>query len=235
MTLGELQTAARIDFGVQLINAPPPQRPCGIWMIENRSNRAARPAAIAGLCASALAVLVPLVFGALSPSYSHVHNYISELGETGSPYAVWVNGAGFLPIGLAVFLFLFLAQLPVARRSILLFSSVGWAYVLAAFFPCDPGCPEQGSLSQLVHNASAIVCYPATIAGLILMASSLRKDPQWKKLAGFAMVCSLLVAAGFGLMLVPEFELWRGLSQRVAEIATFGWIAVLSLAMLKAS
>ena len=93
-------------------------------LIEHRhSHSATKPAAIAGLVAIALSLLVPLVFGMLRPEYSHVPNYISELGQTGSPYAGWVIWAGFLPIGLMVFLFLFLASswLPVDRKSIFLF------------------------------------------------------------------------------------------------------------------
>ena len=139
------------------------------------SNAGAKSAAIAGLLASALALLVPLVFGLLRPQYSHVRNYISELGEMGAPQTVWVNWAGFLPIGVLVLLFLYLASDPllVDRKSIALVSFLGWGYVVAAFFPCDPGCPERGSMSQMVHNLFGILSYPAAILGLMRMAQSL--------------------------------------------------------------
>lgn len=205
-------------------------------MVQHRS-RDTRTAAIAGLVASALCLLVPLVFGMLRPEYSHVRDYISELGETGAPYAGWVNLAGFLPIGLIVLVFVFTAsrQMPINRKSALLFSSVGWTYLVASVFPCDPGCPERGSMSQMIHNLTAMVCYPATIAGLMLIAISFRGNDSWKKLSVYTMVCGLLVALGFGLMLVPDFASWRGLAQRVAEAATFAWIAVIGVALWRTS
>lgn len=191
------------------------------------------PASLAGLSASALALLVPLVFGTLRPEYSQVCNYISELGERGAPYASWVNWAGFLPTGLLVLLFLHAAKgrIPSSGRSLLLFSAVGWGYVIAAFFPCDPGCPYWDSTPQLVHNLSAIIGYPATSVGLALMAVAFRTSRHWKKWWVLTMVCSILVAVGFAVMLVSGGELWRGLTQRIAETAIFGWIAVISLAM----
>ncbi len=207
-------------------------------MAQHRSrDPVTRTATIAGLVAGALCFLVPLVFGMLRPEYSHVRDYISELGETGAPYAGWVNLAGFLPIGLIVLLFVFTASklMPVDRKSAWLVSSVGWAYLVASVFPCDPGCPEQGSLSQMIHNLTAMVCYPASTTGLILIAISFRGNDSWNKLSVYTMVSGLLVALGFGLMLVPDLASWRGLAQRLAEAATFAWIAVVGVVLWRTS
>jgi len=203
-------------------------------VIEPRNTETyANTATLAGLAASVLALLVPLVIGTLRPDYSQVRHYISELGERGAPYAGWVNWAGFLPTGLLVLVFLSVinGRLPADGKSLLLFSAVGWGYVISPLCPCDPGCPYWGSASQLVHNLAAIVVYPATTAGLALMAIAFRSDRHWRKWWVFTMVCSILVAVGFAAMLVPDGEPWRGLTQRVAETAIFGWIAVTGLAM----
>ena len=96
------------------------------------------------------------------------------------------NWAGFLPTGLLVLVFLSVinGRLPADGKSLLLFSAVGWGYVISPLCPCDPGCPYWGSASQLVHNLAAIVVYPATTAGLALMAIAFRSDRHWRKMVG---------------------------------------------------
>ena len=176
---------------------------------------------------------MPLVFGTLRPEYSQVRDYISELGERGAPYAGWVNWAGFLPIGVLVWAFLYLAKdrLQANRKTLLLLSAVGWGYVISAFFPCDPGCPDWGSRSQMVHNLSGVVGYPAISAGLMLMAIAFRGSREWKKWWVLTMVSCILVALGFVFMLTPGGEPWQGLSQRLSETAIFGWIVMVSVVM----
>ena len=191
---------------------------------------------VSGLFASVVALITPLVFGMLRPEYSHVRSYISELGESGSPYAHWVNWVCFFPIGLAVFLFLLASRkaLPVHRHSLLLFSFAGWGYIVAAVFPCDPGCPNEGSTSQLIHNLEGLVGYPATTLGLMQMGIAFRGNPIYHRLWAFTAGCSVLAGVAFLLLLVPELQPWRGLTQRVAEAAIFAWIVVCSLAIQRA-
>jgi len=195
--------------------------------------RPRKPAWQAGLFASGLALLIPTVYGSLSPGYSQISNYISELGEHGSPYALWVNWAGFLPVGLLVFWFLFTARghLPSSDRALWLLSATGWGYVISACFPCDAGCPYWGSTSQLIHNLATAIAYPATAAGLARMAGAFAQSPKWKKWYLFSLVCSAIVAVGFTSFLFPASQPFRGLTQRFAEGAIFGWIAVMSLAL----
>ncbi len=45
-------------------------------------------------------IAAPFVFGAMFPGYSHVRDYISELGAAGAPHATAVNLFTFLPTGL---------------------------------------------------------------------------------------------------------------------------------------
>ena len=194
-------------------------------------------AVVFGILGSAMSLLVPIVFGVLRPEYSHVRHYISELGEHGAPYAHWVNWIGFFPIGVFVFLFLLASrkELPVAQHSLLLFSFAGWGYVVAAFFPCDPGCPNDGSTSQLIHNLEGLVGYPATIIGLMQMGIAFRGNVKFNRLWTFTVLCSVLAAIAFVLLFVPELQPWRGLFQRITEAAIFAWIAVCSLFMQRMS
>ena len=192
-------------------------------------------AAIVGLVASCYSLVPSFVFGFMNANHSFSQNYISELGQKGAANAAYVNWLGFFPVGLLVLLFLSMVRdcLPVTRKSLYLFSALGWAYVISAIFPCDAGCPELGSPSQMVHNLTAVVCYPAIIFGLGSIANSFRSNNAWQKLSFFTVTCSLIAAIGFVLMLVPDLALWRGLMQRITETAIFGWIGVVSFNVWK--
>jgi hypothetical protein len=198
--------------------------------------RLARVASASGLCAAAVAVATAVLGAALRPGYDACAQYISELGERGAPHAAWVSYAGFLPIGALTLLFCAaaagLATSPRARLGLLLFSGVGWSYFVAALFPCDPGCPSAGSLSQQLHNASAFAEYLGGAAGLLVLhgaGAPLAASPARRR---FTLAVALVAFVAFAAMLV--FEPQRGLFQRVADGAYFLWIAAASLALRRA-
>lgn len=94
--------------------------------------------------------MTPAIFGMQQPGYSHLRDYISELGANGAPYADWVNYFGFLPIGVLVLFVCFMlpAILPKNRITIaacIFLLSLSIAYVGASIAPCDLGCPAEGS------------------------------------------------------------------------------------------
>jgi hypothetical protein len=178
-----------------------------------------RAAAACGAGAAALALATPLAAGAARPGYGHCAQFISELGERGAPHAALVSLAGFLPIGMLTLAFCALAagalSGPRARLGLLLLSGVGWAYVVAAFFPCDPGCPSPGSPTQQIHTAFGAVEYLGGAFGLLLLRAPVPAR------ARVLFACALVVLAAFAGMLAPALEPWRGGVQRVAEAALF--------------
>jgi hypothetical protein len=191
-------------------------------------------AGASALVASTLALATPLLGAAARPGYSHCAQYISELGERGATHAAWVNFAGFLPIGAFTVLFAVLAACAVegrrARSGLLLFSGVGWAYAIAAFFPCDPGCPSPGSTTQQIHSSGALLEYAGGAVGL-LFAGDARVNgaalaPRW-----LACIAGAIALGAFAAMLSPALAPQRGLVQRVAELALFGWLALAGRAL----
>src|SRR5262245_17646556 len=60
--------------------------------------------------AAAMVLLGTLYFASRRPGYSHISNTISELGETGAAQAHLVAFGFFLPVGLIVWLALWLAH-----------------------------------------------------------------------------------------------------------------------------
>lgn len=195
-------------------------------------------AASAGLAAATLAFLVPVVSARGEPSYSHVGQFISELGAKGAANASWVSAAGFAPIGLLVLVFLAFASLllPPFRLklpALLCLGAVGAAYLISAVFPCDAGCPISGTFSQSVHNLFGLLEYLGALVGLLVLGAGLRGLPAWRCLAFASVGAAGVVAVGFLAMLVPELGAVRGLSQRVAEAAIFSWVAYASIVLLR--
>ena len=195
-------------------------------------------AASCGFAAVVLAVIVPVAAGRVEPGYSHCSQFISELGAEGAVNARLVSVVGFAPIGALVLAFLAFVYgaVPGARKKAagaLSVAMVGVAYLIAAVFPCDAGCPSSGSTSQSIHNAFGLLEYAGALVGFVLLGSAFRASVRWHALFPACMVSALVVGAAFVAMLLPELASVRGLSQRVAETSIFAWIAVVSAFVLR--
>ena len=174
-----------------------------------------------------------LVLGdAYFPGYSQLRDFISELGAREAPTETWVRYGAFLPIGLVLMSFAIAAGRSLPRSKNMIIGMVGiflfaLGYSLAAFLPCDPGClPEEPSVTQLLHNLTALFGYmPAPLYLAFLGAAALKwpqaKTAPWVIFAGAT--ATLLGVLG----LDPEFE-YVGLSQRLIEGGV--WASVLACA-----
>ena len=188
-----------------------------------------------------LAVAVPLIGGVLVPQHSHVNDFISELGAVGTPWGGAVSLGGFLPTGLSALLFLIVAAPLVAPRGgaktgYLLLSSVGLAYVGAAFAPCDVGCPAfPTSVRQLLHNLFGILEYVGGGIGLLVFSSTYfrrRPDPIAQPIL---LAAGLVVLGVFQGIATPALGQWHGLIQRVGEAALFGSLVLIGWRLARPS
>lgn len=185
--------------------------------------------------ATAAAWLPPVVFGLRWADYRASRDFISELGAAGAPDAAVVN-LSFLAAGA-----LFVATLVLMARGLRgrrvavlgLVSCVGWSYVVAAFVPCDAGCPASGSPAQTLHNAVGGLGYLAGAAGL-LMAARVRtteaRAPGWLSLTAGLIVFATVFGMG-----APELAGVRGALQRLGEAAVFTWLLVEASAVERTS
>lgn len=185
-----------------------------------------------GAAASALViVLLTVVGGALTPGYSQLSMYISELGARGAPLEWPVRIAGFLPAGLLMLAFCLHAwhTLPRSWRVTLCLLGLGLytlGYLVAVVFPCDLGCrPAEPSLSQVIHNVAGLLGY--LFAPLLLLGMA-REARRWQGaghlvLPGYA--AALLAFVGL-LTLTPDSPL-AGLSQRAIEASVLLWFTLL--------
>ncbi len=185
---------------------------------------------------AALLVLTNTVyFASLSPDYSHVSNTISELGETGAPHAREVAFGFFLPVGLLVWLAIWLVHRKVLQNhfspGLIAMSCLGTGYALSAFFPCDPGAPLFGTWRTLVHNVLAIVDYAGTGIGFILVARYASRENEKPKAAAFSLTGVVMLAC-LGLLALQELPI-RGAVQRVVEIIQFAGVFSVCLMLSK--
>ena len=61
--------------------------------------------ALCGIAGPIIFALVVLILASLTPGYSHVADYMSELGATGAPYALFMNTLGFFLLGIMMIAF----------------------------------------------------------------------------------------------------------------------------------
>ena len=173
-------------------------------------------------------LLMLLGGAALKPGYSPLSQYISELGASGSAHAQLISLFGFVPVGVlaALLLWSFAAIVPVTGTSrlgywLLMFEPLAW--IGSALAPCDPGCPNSGSLSQSLHTLLGVFTYLGTALGLILLATNSEIRPAtralWIALAAFWLLM-------FALMGLEPLQPWRGLLQRLAEWSVYAALCI---------
>jgi hypothetical membrane protein len=178
-------------------------------------------------------VLLTVLGGANFPNYSHASQFISELGAEGAPNARLINLAGFLPAGLLITAFAFLARRSLPRSGATTFGMIGLVffalgYLVAVVFPCEPGChPAEPTLSQAVHNLFGLAGYLVAPPSLFVLAWQARRWPKAAHLSLLGFIGSGLALLGL-LFLSPEFK-YVGIAQRVLEGSVLAWIMACAL------
>lgn len=176
------------------------------------------------LVAAAMVLFGTLYFASLRPNYSHVTNTISELGETGALHAHLVAFGFFLPVGLLVWLALWLVRREASDQyasfALIAMSSLGLGYAMAAFFPCDPGGPYFGSWRTQIHNVLGFIDYAGTGIGFLAVAKYFaRRNATFQ--AVIFLIAGALVLVGLALLAVEPMHHFRGAIQRVTEVMQF--------------
>ena len=125
------------------------------------------------------------VAGAMRPGFSHVTQYISELGERGSSTETLMRYAAFEFTGF-LYLCFALALMADFRKSrftwlaAYLIAIDGMGRIGAGVFPCDPGCVGL-SLSQNFHHFFATVGFCSGILATIVWGIIFRIQ-GWSKM-----------------------------------------------------
>lgn len=160
---------------------------------------------------------------AIKPGYSQLSNFVSEYNATGTPWARTLTYAGYLASGVLLSAFLLLAApitqvSGVSRVGFWLLWSIPASYLLAVVAPCDAGCPIEGSNSQAMHNVLAILAYAGMGVSMVLIAFA-PGFRSFKLRRAFVFVSGLASPIIFFMMLEPDLAPWRGLLQRILDVA----------------
>lgn len=210
-------------------HAAMPQAPAA--KSANAANVAFGSAALAAACIA----LLSMIGAWATPGYSHVSQFISELGASGALHEMPIRFAGFLPAGLCLLLYCIAAyrSLPPTRSTsagLVGIAIYAIGYVVAAFAPCDLGCrPPRPSLSQEIHNAIGLLGYVAAPCFLFTLAGNARAWPRAGLLVVWGYTAAGVALAGL-LTLAPESP-FVGASQRAIEAAVLSWLLASGLYM----
>ena len=206
--------------------------------VPQRVSLCIRILALGGALGPALFTAVVSACGALRPGYSHITQFISELGATGTTHAALMNFAGFLPSGLFIagFGIASVWLIPRSGRSILaggLVTLFGLGIALVGIFHCDSGCSQQGAFAPTIHDRVSIVAFVACIVGIGLWATHFRRTAAFRPLWKYSVVSS--IAGLFFLCLLAssiETRYLTGLWQRLMLGTLFLWCMVLGKRLL---
>ncbi|TKV69296.1 DUF998 domain-containing protein [Marinobacter panjinensis] len=188
-------------------------------------------------------VLGPVIFSTVMiaaasnrPGYSHIRQFISELGATGSENAALMNYAGFLLGGLLIASFgvALLKALPKKRTTLIasvFVSLFGLGVAASGLISCDIGCPQgSGTTENLLHNAIAPIAFLCLIAATLMLGIYWWQEHKGGVLASYSVgtgIASLLLLA----LLVSSLEArdMTGLWQRILLGLLFSWCIVVAL------
>lgn len=175
-----------------------------------------------------------ILCGNLRPGYSHLTQYISELGERGSSTELIMRYGGFVPTGLmhvafAAYLYFAFKGLRLAAIAATLLALNGVARVGAGIFPCEPGCAATGLITEKLHSLSAGVGFLAFI-GTAVIWGILLKRIQGLRLLGLYSIASGLVGLSFLLLMAWNADLRTatGLYERLSSGVLSLWVLVLA-------
>ena len=191
-----------------------------------------RALALGGVAGPVLFTVAVVVSASLRPDYSHLTNFISELGASGTPHAALMNYAGFIPAGLLIAASgVALAAILPRRRlpwiSAALVTLFGLGLAASGAVSCDPGCPRSGgSLESRIHDIIAPVTFLSLIVGAGAFGIYARRDVMWRPLSVYSLLTSAwALCLLIGLAASLETRTLTGLWQRLLLAVLFLWCA----------
>ncbi|MEP2669530.1 MAG: DUF998 domain-containing protein [Cyclobacteriaceae bacterium] len=202
-------------------------------------NKTLKVLALGGLLGPILFTVTTLICGAWRPDYSHLHNFISELGASDTSRYQLMNIMGFIPSGLFLCSFGFSMLIVTSKHLIpkigaTLIMMFGIGVTLAGVYSCDEGCPPSGSVEAAMHDSVSAMAFFSAIIGMIMLGFSFIKSTTFKRFSIYTLF-SGVAAALFMMTMISTFEsrVYTGLWQRLLLLTIFIWTSVIGLYIYK--
>lgn len=192
--------------------------------------------AVCGIIGPVSFAFVTAILGLLWHKYNPISTGMSELGAVGAPHAFFMNVFGFQLLGVLMVVFGFgliryLRDGCVSKIGVALIVIGGIDMIAVGFFPMDPaGIPS--SLTNIGHDISATIASNAVTIGMIILSSSFRKHSQWRRYWRFTLVSAFTSIALSPFPMIPIYNPYAGLIQRMAMGFALLWIEVISIRLL---
>jgi len=177
--------------------------------------------------------------GALRSEYSHVNQYISELGETGGEFAWLMNYFGFMLSATLMLIFVLVFRRKFRRTAAtmlgtLLLAVFAVCVFLAGVFSCDMGCPATGrSPEQKLHDSVSVIAFLVFVLAVVFWGSHFLRLAAWKRFGQYSMMTAGVSVILLGAMIQSEVSRsGTGLYQRLFLGVLFLWLGLLAVQLL---
>lgn len=186
-----------------------------------------------GIFGVSLFAITSILGGLLIENYSITNQYISETFAIDTEYGIELRIFGHIPSGILITIFSFfgLKYFPSSNLNKIGFYGVGLFYgigtVIVAIFPCDSGCNKElidPSISQLIHNLTAILIYTFVPISIIFIGIGLKKFNNFKRLSITALVLGTISILFLILFIFESKSGLSGIYQRIIETLFIIWI-----------
>lgn len=186
---------------------------------------------LAGMVGSLLFWVAIVTTGLLTPTYSHLSQYVSELGAEGAPFRILMNYLGIIPFGLGIGLFSIYSWRQLStnlfhKASAIILMIAGFLFIVAGFYSCDVGCSFYDlSAEALVHNNSAFTAFILAFLAIITFMLGEIRNKSDKSFLGISIAMALGTMGSFYLMGSTGLDSpFRGLFQRVFLASFTIWL-----------
>lgn len=193
----------------------------------------------AGIAGPVLFSATVIIVASLRPDYSHVNQFMSELGEAGGHFAWAMNYLGFMLSAILILMFVLAFRTRLPRTAL---NSIGTTLLvvfavsmfLAGVYSCDLGCSQTDrSADQKLHDLFSILAFPAFTAGVFTWGLSLSRNADWRRFGIYSLATAILSLVL--LVAMVQSEVTRegtGTYQRLYLGILFLWLMAMSARQL---
>ncbi len=188
---------------------------------------------VCGIAGPIIFAVIVLTLGFLTPGYSHVRDFMSELGAVDAPYGFVMSFAGLVLLGILVIAFSVGLHRGIKEGSVIgpaLLVMSGFSLAATGVFRCDPGCIDISLIGRL-HSAFAMLAGFAFIAAMFFIALRLRDDRDWRSYWAYSVATGALTFV-FSLLLMSAGD-WAGLMQRISMGLPLLWMEVMAIRLFR--